>query len=168
MDNRNWSSWNSFNWLFIWAESFVRKVPLFFFVCTMLDYNYFIHFSNFAAISLAYSKFLRIFADDFGARLLASRGDEWKGNQVKILSRHRCCKLRMCPRYSKSHCSVAEWEGIEDGASQKTCQYLLFKSFRVIKASDTLQFHGVFWFAPLLEIIGKSCFLHAFCWIYLK
>ena len=43
---------------------------------TPKQFYYFIHFSNFAAISLAYSKFLRIFADDFGARLLASRGDE--------------------------------------------------------------------------------------------
>ena len=148
MDNRNWSSWNSFNWLFIWAESFVRKVPFFFFVCAMLDDNYFIHFSNFAAISLAYSKFLRIFADDFGARLLASRGDEWKGNQVKILSRHRCCKLRTCPRYSKSHCSYREWEGIEDGASQKTCQLHMFKSFRVIKLRTHCIHEKVFWYFP--------------------
>ena len=25
-----------------------------------------------------------------------SWSDEWKGNQVKILSRHRCCKFRKC------------------------------------------------------------------------
>ena len=40
------------------------------------QFYYFIHFCNFHNFLLAYSKFLRIFADDFGARLLASRGDE--------------------------------------------------------------------------------------------
>ena len=40
---------------------------------------YFIHFSNFSyfiEILLAYLKNLRIFAAEFGARLLDSRGDE--------------------------------------------------------------------------------------------
>ena len=51
---------------------FREKGSVFFFVCTMLDDNYFIHFSNFAEILLAYSNIVCIFALDFGACLLSS------------------------------------------------------------------------------------------------
>ena len=53
---------------------FREKGSVFFFVCTMLDDKYFIHFSNFAEILLAYSNIVRIFALDFGACLLSSGG----------------------------------------------------------------------------------------------
>lgn len=51
---------------------FREKGSALFFVCAMLDYNYFIHFSNFAEILLAYSNIVCIFALDFGACLLSS------------------------------------------------------------------------------------------------
>ena len=53
---------------------FREKGSVFFFVCTMLDDNYFIHFSNFAEILLAYSNIVCKFALDFGACLLKSWG----------------------------------------------------------------------------------------------
>ena len=40
----------------------------------LLDRDYFIHFSNFIEILLAYLKNLRIFVSEFGARILDSRG----------------------------------------------------------------------------------------------
>ena len=49
---------------------------------------------------------------------------------------------------SKSHCSYGEWEGIEDGASQKTCQLHMFKSFRVIKLRTHCIHEKVFWYFP--------------------
>ena len=53
---------------------FREKGSVLIFVCTMLDYNYFIHFCNFAEILLAYSNIVCKFALDFGACLLKSWG----------------------------------------------------------------------------------------------